>query len=281
VSHGKSNGLFNEIFCEFQFGRQQQTCLSAMILKQLTIDSFMLTKTPGIIIDNDANGAFDRVSNGLALVALHSLGFARSITCMLVLTWSNRKCYIKTGFGISDQSTQSKQNGGLGQGSTAASDTWCVIHGVLMHTIATFFIKIVLVSVSKIYHKRIGEGFIDDAGIAVSAQSSTEITSSRRKRFTTDEGAIFTKMHKMIQLFLELHVLASQSFVVGMEAVQLYLLQTHDSHPVVTFTYPSSGEVRYIECKDPNEAHRALGWMMNTHGKSTAQFKVLKAKAKL
>jgi hypothetical protein len=42
----------DDIFYEFQFGRPYQTCLSAIILKELAIDSFMLTKTPGIVIDN-------------------------------------------------------------------------------------------------------------------------------------------------------------------------------------------------------------------------------------
>jgi hypothetical protein len=65
----------HNIFYEFQFGRHRQTCISAIILKQLTIDSFVPTKTPGIIIDNDAIGAFDRVINGFALIALRSLGF--------------------------------------------------------------------------------------------------------------------------------------------------------------------------------------------------------------
>jgi hypothetical protein len=33
---------FDDIFYEFPFGRQHQACLSAIIFKQITIDSFML-----------------------------------------------------------------------------------------------------------------------------------------------------------------------------------------------------------------------------------------------
>jgi hypothetical protein len=36
---------FYDILYDFQFGRQHQTCLSAIILKQITIDSFILKKT--------------------------------------------------------------------------------------------------------------------------------------------------------------------------------------------------------------------------------------------
>jgi hypothetical protein len=57
------------------------------------------------------------------------------------------------------------QTFGLGQGSTAATDIWCIIHVILMHTVSTHFISIILVYVSGIIqHKRIGEGLIDDTG---------------------------------------------------------------------------------------------------------------------
>jgi hypothetical protein len=91
---------FDDIFYEFQFGHPHQTCLSAIILKELTIESFMLTKIPGIIIDSDATGDFNRVICGIALLALHIIGFATSVARMLGITWSKRECYIKTGFGV-------------------------------------------------------------------------------------------------------------------------------------------------------------------------------------
>jgi hypothetical protein len=49
----------------------------------------------------------------------------------------------------------------------------------------------------------------------------------------------------------------------------------------MTITHPYSGELRTITKKDPSKAHRALGWMMTTDWKSTAQLLVLKHKAKL
>jgi hypothetical protein len=70
---------------------------------------------------------------------------------MLDITWNKRKCFIKTGFGVYDrfyQSTDDKQIFGLVQGSTAESDIWFIIHGILMHTVATYFISIVLISIS-------------------------------------------------------------------------------------------------------------------------------------
>jgi hypothetical protein len=50
----------DDIFYKFQFGRPHQTCLNAIILKEITINSLMLTKTPSIIIDIDATGCGDK-----------------------------------------------------------------------------------------------------------------------------------------------------------------------------------------------------------------------------
>jgi hypothetical protein len=49
----------------------------------------------------------------------------------------------------------------------------------------------------------------------------------------------------------------------------------------MTITHPSSGELKHITHKNPNEAHRALGWIMTTDGKSTAQFVLSRDKAKI
>jgi hypothetical protein len=58
------------IFHEFQFGKPKSTCISAMILKTLTIDSVNFTKTPAVLHDIGTTKAFDLVINGIALVTL-------------------------------------------------------------------------------------------------------------------------------------------------------------------------------------------------------------------
>jgi hypothetical protein len=69
------------------------------------------------------------------------------------------------------------------------------------------------------------------------------------------------------------------SQVVGRQRATL--LKIHDSHPMMKIYHPYSGELKIITKKDPSEAHRAIGWMMMTDCKSTAQLVVLKHKAKL
>jgi hypothetical protein len=49
----------------------------------------------------------------------------------------------------------------------------------------------------------------------------------------------------------------------------------------MTITHPSSGELKHITCKNPNEVHQALGWMMTNDGKSTAPLVASRNKAKL
>jgi hypothetical protein len=98
-------------------------------------------------------------------------------------------------------------------------------------------------------------------------------------------------MNRMIKFFLEhlqvaeddLNISKCACFTVfhHWKGGRATLLRTHDSHLPMTITHPSIGEVKLIIRKNPNEVHRALGWMMTTDGKSTAQFIVSKAKAKL
>jgi hypothetical protein len=47
-----------------------------------------------------------------------------------------------------------------------------------------------------VQHKIVGEGLIDDIGLAASVQSSTEITPSTNKSFSPDEAFLFIKMQK-------------------------------------------------------------------------------------
>jgi hypothetical protein len=215
---------------------------------------------------------------------------------MLGKTWNKHKCFIKTSFGVSDRSyqiTENTQTFGLGQGSTTANEIWCIIHGILMHTVATYFVGIILVSIyyGRIQHKCVGEGLIDDTGLAYSAQPSNEISSTQIKYFSPDESILFDKMQKMLQFFLELFQVAGGDLNISKCACFIVfhrwcgglasLIKIKSYHPMMSITHPHTGETKNIAKKDPDQAHRALGWMMNTDGKSTAQFIVLTQRAKL
>jgi hypothetical protein len=111
------------------------------------------------------------------------------------------------------------------------------------------------------------------------------------ERFTPDEDILFSHMKKMIHFFLNLLQVAGGDLNISKCACFTIfhhwkggcatLLRTHDSHPTMIITHPSSGELKQITRKNPNESHRALGWMMTTDGKSPSQFIASKEKARL
>jgi hypothetical protein len=119
----------------------------------------------GVMHGIDATKAFDLVVNGVDLLALCSLGSPESLTTMIGKLWSGRRCHVKTAHGVSEESYRSTLTEllfGIGQGSTAATDIFGVLHGLIMHAAALVFIGILFLSVSDIlHHERIGEGFID------------------------------------------------------------------------------------------------------------------------
>jgi hypothetical protein len=68
-----------------------------------------------------------------------------------------------------------------------------------MHIVATYFIGIILVSgFDTVQHKRVGEGLIDDSGLAASTQSSTKLKPTRNKDFYPDESTLFLKMQNIL-----------------------------------------------------------------------------------
>jgi hypothetical protein len=96
-----------ECSMNFNLGKPKSTCISAIILKTLTIDSIYVTKTPAVLHGIDVTNAFDLVINRIALLALRSIGFQESVTNMIGKTWSGRKCDVKTAFGVSTNSYKS------------------------------------------------------------------------------------------------------------------------------------------------------------------------------
>jgi hypothetical protein len=161
-----------------------------------------------------------------------------------------------------------------------------------LHTIVTQFIGIIFVSVSGfIQHKIVGEDVIDDTGLASSTQSSTKLMLTKQKDLLPDETVLFDKMQKMLQFFLEflqvpggdLNISKCAYFKVFHRWIggRASLLEIQDFHPLMTSTHPHYGEIRNIDKKVPDQSHRALVGMMTTYCKSTAQFIVLKRKAKL
>jgi hypothetical protein len=98
-------------------------------------------------------------------------------------------------------------------------------------------------------------------------------------------------MQKMLQFFLELLQVAGGDLNISKCACftvfhrwcggRSSLLKIKEYHPLMKITHPHTGEIKNIVKKYPCQAHRALVWMMNTDGKYTAKFIVLRQRATL
>jgi hypothetical protein len=89
--------MYTGIFNEFQFGRPKSTCISAIILKTLSIDIIHITKIPAVLDDLDVAKACDLIINGVDLLALRSLGFPESIITMISMGHLRMKKVIMVG----------------------------------------------------------------------------------------------------------------------------------------------------------------------------------------
>jgi hypothetical protein len=79
------------------------------------------------------------------------------------------------------------------------------MHGNLMYTFDTYFVGIILVSVSgRKQHKSVGEGLIDNTGLEYSAQFSTEISSTKIKDFSPNESILFDNIQKRLHFLPKL-----------------------------------------------------------------------------
>jgi hypothetical protein len=89
--------------------------------------------------------------------------------------------------------------------SASATDSWGIIHGLIMHALALSFIGIIILSVTRcLQHEQIGEGFIDDTGIGTTNPHSTAITPTSNKALTNEETELHTKANAILQVIFGL-----------------------------------------------------------------------------
>ncbi len=113
---------------DMQYGsRPGRLCISPVLNKQLTHDIIRQTKQTAAIIENDAVGCYDRLMNPLLLLAMRRLGVPDTLAKSIGLTWSHTIHFVKTQFGISQESytnTPTTPLFGPGQGSTTGPTLW-------------------------------------------------------------------------------------------------------------------------------------------------------------
>jgi hypothetical protein len=128
-----------------QFGESQQGSRSgrrandAVLLKRLTYDLTRQQRSNLGTFDNDAKSCYDRIVNGLAMIAAQRLGMPPSAIATHAGTLHKMQYAIKSAFGVSEGYVQSSPGAflfGTGQGSGASPAVWLTISTVLLATLS-------------------------------------------------------------------------------------------------------------------------------------------------
>jgi hypothetical protein len=108
------------IISEHKYGRYNQTCLTPVLNKLLTVQLLIRKKKNGIVFNNDIKGCYGRIVSGIALAVLRRIGYSKNSVRVLGLLWAQLEHHVVTGFGVSDTSYKSRMDKllyGIRQGS--------------------------------------------------------------------------------------------------------------------------------------------------------------------
>ena len=110
----------NNLLRPEQWATQQQSCTSAVLWKQLTMEYCRYTRIPYAWMELDAKGCFDRIVPSVTLILARRLGISDNAAKALGSVWCNLNHYIKTGHGthtVPYGPTPTEPQTGAGQGS--------------------------------------------------------------------------------------------------------------------------------------------------------------------
>jgi hypothetical protein len=119
------------IISEHQYGRDNNTCLTPVLNKLLTVQILIQKRTEGIVFENDTKGCYDRIISGISLACLKRIGYLQKSVRMLGLLWSQLEHHVCTENGVSDatySSSLDKLLYGIGQGSCASPILWAILN---------------------------------------------------------------------------------------------------------------------------------------------------------
>jgi hypothetical protein len=119
------------IISEHQYGRAHKSCMTSVLNKLLTVQLLIQKRASGIVFDNDANGFYNIIISGIALVALRIIGYSNNSVNLLGRLWAELEHHICTGYGVSDKTYKSTINKllyGIGRGSCASTIIWALLN---------------------------------------------------------------------------------------------------------------------------------------------------------
>ena len=158
----KLNALNNN-----QWGcRPHRQAEDALLLKELSYNLAMKTRTTLATFDNDATGCFDRVPCTVAMLASRRLGASSCMCQMQADTLQNIQHQLSTAFGLSSESYYSSHDfeiHGQGQGSRAGPPTWVFVSSLLLDCMEKLTSGVSFTCPNQqIQHQRHNDAFVDD-----------------------------------------------------------------------------------------------------------------------
>ena len=284
VRRGEDNRMFGEAQ---QGSRRGRMANDAVLLKRLTYDLTRITKSNLGTFDNDAKSCYDRIINGLAMLAARKFGMPTLAVQTHAGVLAAMEYSLKTSFGISELSIQSTPSSflfGTGQGSGASPSVWLTISTTLLQALKSLIPRGMvfqspdgLISV-----ERYSDAFVDDT------QNGTNDAHCSQS-WTLDE--LIERLQAMAQTWerllhcsggaLELtkcsYYLLSWKWTNGIP--NLLTLQETQAGAPITLKSGTSNKPIPIHQLAPSEAHKTLGVWLAPDGNEKAQVDYLLSKS--
>ena len=156
--------------------RPNRSSTDCVFLKRLSYDGLIILKREGIVFNNDAKAAFDRMVPSIGGMALRRLGASKNAVEALLRTLENMKYQIRTALGISAETFSNIQDWVLGtlQGSGASPCLWLAITCVLLGALSKKSTGITFRNPrGTLQFQRVGEAYVDDTDLWTALERST------------------------------------------------------------------------------------------------------------
>jgi hypothetical protein len=155
-----------------QFGsRPGVSCISAVVLKTISLDLLRQLRQDACIFNNDAMGCYDRIIPSIGMLSCMRLGLPRAPAITLLKILHSMKYHIRTALGLTEDSFSNAVDWILGtlQGSGASPAIWLAISSVLLAALEQKSPGITFRSPDgSVADSRAADAFVDDTDLYIS-----------------------------------------------------------------------------------------------------------------